>query len=1484
MLRYQLHRGRPSRVEGVEFCLLGDDEIRNISVSNVSELAIYTRGLPTPNGVNCHTMGTVDRRLRCGTCGHDVRMCPGHPGHLELAFPCYHVGMLETTLKLLRSVCFMCSRVCTTEADVDWTLIGRARLLHTYNAARTKRKCPHCGAPRPSYTRSGLGFAIEWDAATAFESPDEEEFCKRPFTAQTARSVLENVPDGDLAMLGFTPERSHPKHCVMNVISVPPPIARPAIAVSEGSRARGQDDLTMKLQDINKRNAEVRAALEAEGWDMHSGETPSDEAFEKIQKLQFDVYTFVNNSIRGQKQSTQRSGAPTKSVTDRLKGKDGRIRGNLMGKRVDFSARSVITPDACMDVDQVGVPETIALQLTIPVEVNSSNIRALQQRVRVGSKRLDGAETVITSNGTTIQLEFCEQRAQLRLQYGWIVERYLQDGDAVIFNRQPSLHKMGMMGHSVKIMQGHTFRLNLSCANPYNADFDGDEMNMHVPQSICASTEVRGIMMVHQQIISPQANKPVMGIVQDSLLGAYLLSSEATLITEREVMDLVHCISYPLKPLVPLSNPAVRHPRRLWTGLQVFSMLLPKSFDLRRGEPGQPGAVLIRRGQMLLGRLNKSLLGAASGGIIDTMYRDFGGRTTVDFMGDVQRLVNRWLAGRAFGVGISDCVLNADGHRRVDACLAASVENAHDLVQEASGHVCSDQLEGAVVQILSRLLMNTGSIVEECMGRDNAIRTMVKAGSKGNPINLSQICGCVGQQSVEGRRVHCDTAQRRTLSCFCVNDSTVHSHGLVQNSYALGLSPVEYFFHAMGGREGLVDTAVKTATTGYIQRRQVKAMEDNRLHYDGTVRNAESLIVQFEYGGDGYDACKLEKWEFPPICMSSAELRAWFVGPSASAEQEHELANAARLLKQLRSVRFDPITKAVATWITMPVNLPRVLHSLKRSNASDVVRPDVGRQVLSRLLAANATLPIRAALSVYLCSENLRRLCLSERALLRVEALVLERVGGASAPPGEMVGAIAAQSIGEPCTQLTLNTFHLAGVSNKNVSLGIPRLKELLDHCRNIRTPVNTIHLRKPFCFNEELVQRIADTLPLTKLSDIVTDVELCDRTHAADALIEELSEMYDPAPDGCSRLVARLSLNKALMVKRGIGPTLLRRVLRWSAGSRMHVTASETNSVAWVLLLRFNEVQKMLEGCPHEEAERVLVQRALKSVMDATVIGGHPKVLQAGAREMKCWDEETQTQRNEFVVDTCSSTLASFAAIPCVDWSECTTNDVNETYELLGIEAAAEVLFRQIFEVISFDGTYVDPRHIWMIVDTMTFRGYVMPLSRHGINRTDTGPLVRCSFEETVEVLYDAALFNETDCGKGVTQNVMVGQLPRLGTGCFDVQLPVQSEVTRAAPVKIAKSRVRQKQARQAEPRASLEYLRPQTWNWAECDSQAVVESPFEHMQAAPPASAAIFEGEDCIMPFAASSTQPDQPADENSRALEVEPYRPSSPCDFEK
>ena len=519
IVNYNLSRRKVPRIVGVQFGVLSQQEIEKMSVVEVSDVNIYHRGLPQEGGINDTRMGTVDRRILCSTCGCDVEMCSGHVGHIKLAMPCYHIGFFETILKVLRSVCFVCSRITVSETDMRAAIATeetcKNRFATVYNAARAKKKCCHCGFVKPVYVRQSLGIKIEWPANMEWESPEETEYCTRTFTAQEAFSITDNITDEDAEVLGFNAKHSHPRHMIMRSLVVPPPISRPAIMASEGSRSRGQDDLTHKLQDINKRNNDLRAAILAAGRDRDCEKQKNSlrcDVADKYTKLQYEVFSFVNNNIRGQKQSTQRSGAPFKSLSDRLKGKDGwfardtntpthgptrvhahssdcvpppppppppplsriphaprasfvlgRIRGNLMGKRVNFSGRSVISPDPIMDTGSIGVPYSIAKNLTIQESVQPHNIAELTQRVHNGPDDIFGAATVIHGDNEAIHLRCCDDRSSIRLKYGMTVERYLKDGDYVIFNRQPSLHRMGMLGHKVQLMPGLTFRLNLAC-------------------------------------------------------------------------------------------------------------------------------------------------------------------------------------------------------------------------------------------------------------------------------------------------------------------------------------------------------------------------------------------------------------------------------------------------------------------------------------------------------------------------------------------------------------------------------------------------------------------------------------------------------------------------------------------------------------------------------------------------------------------------------------------------------------------------------------------------------------------------------------------------------------------------------------------------------------------------------------------------------------------------------------------------------------
>jgi DNA-directed RNA polymerase II subunit RPB1 len=1363
MLRYGITDETPVRPKRLRFGLLSAAEIERMSVCEVTETTLYYRGLPASGGLLDGKMGTVDRRHLCATCMRDTLTCQGHAGHIKLPYPVYHVGYIETVLKTLRTVCFFCTRVCSTEgAESDEQ--GRAQFATAHAAFKTKKFCPHCGMVRPTYTRTPYGVKIQWPADAQWETEEEEAYCTAPFTAREALSILSHISDADIGALGFDVS-SHPANMIIQNLVVPPPCTRPAIYASEGSRSRGQNELTVRLLEVLKRAHELRNFMgDAEDVVV----TP--EFLERLNRLQYEVFVLVQSNLRIPKPAGMgRSGVNNtiKSLGDRLKGKEGRVRGNLLGKRVDFSARCVITPDAYFECDCIGVPFHIATSLTIPETVNATNFDALAGRVRRGANTVLGAETLIRTTGEVIHLATCKQREALEVRHGDVVERYLADDDVVVFNRQPSLHMHGMQAHRVRLMPGYTFRLSLVVAAPYNADFDGDEMNVHVPQSKAASAECTALMSVGQNTISSQANRPVMGIVQDSLLGVFLMTQPDMLIGYAHACRIIGATRHAPRAL-PAAAAVHRRgdgTQRWWTGKQLLSVLFPRGLNVEPDDVRlEDLPVVVRDGQLLCGTLRKAHMGTSAGGIIDVISRDYGGSATMRFMADVQRETHTFLMQQGHHVGIDDVMLSSEGQRRVDERLHKATHLCEEIQREvvdAPVEVVA-KAESAILRLLSKMLLQTGGIVNEHMSERNAIRRMVTAGSKGSFINLSQICATLGQQSLEGQRIT-STKDQRTLPFFSRNDLSLAARGMVYNSFALGLSPTELFYHSVGGREGLVDTSVKTSQTGYIQRRMNKAMEDHTVRPDGTVRNACDHVISFSWGSDGFHPARLERVKLATLGRTS----------------DDALMEEARVA--IRRTKTTVLQTDLDNRVLLPFHPERMRRRLRNASAGalDVA---AARARVESMCAGLPCVAVYALLGLF-SRETLEQT--DESTFEGVLRDIAARIETARGTCHESAGCIAAQSVGEPCTQLTLNTFHTAGVATKNVTMGVPRFKECLDASRSPKTPCTTIRFKPEFALRQ-VAAYMANTLPLTRLGDIVTqstvvfDPDQSKTVVEADAWMVHACHALEGAVEDASRYVVRLEMLQSLMRSRELTPPIVRRNLIERLRGRAIVTSSEVNAVEWVVRIRFLEVRSMVEaGGLSDDQEAILNHRAANALMETVVVGGHPSVSSASAAEATRLD----TGETEHVVHAFGTVLADAVASPCVDWTRCTSNDIWEVYNTLGVEACVHVLFDQIKGVISFDGTYVDDRHIMLIVDTMCRNGAIMPLNRHGINRTDSSPLMRCSFEETIDVLSAAALFGEEENARGCTTSIMTGQLAHMGTGNVRVLFPAR-DVQNEAPI----------------------------------------------------------------------------------------------------
>jgi DNA-directed RNA polymerase subunit A' len=829
------------KIGEISFGVVSPSFIKRIATVNVISPELYDAdGYPVEKGLMDLAMGVIDPGLRCKICGGRMRTCPGHFGFIQLAKPVIHVHYIPQIYLLLRSFCSSCGRILLPQEKIEvWKeRIKEAKkqnnidILHStikiaFNQIRRTKKCLYCKAAAPEIK---------------LEKPSSFHEAGRRLWPNEVRERLEKIPDEDLEVIGFNAAEARPEWMVLNVLLVPPITARPSITLITGERS--EDDLTHKLSDIvrvNQRlveniNAGAPEIILEDLWDL----------------LQYHVTTYFDNSVAQVPVARHKSGRPLKTLAQRLKGKEGRFRHNLAGKRVNFSARSVITPDPFLGINEVGVPAQMARELTVPELVTEWNIDWLKTAITNGSVH-PGATYVITDEGKRKKItDDTKEQILAELQPGWIVERHLLNGDIVLFNRQPSLHRLSMMGHFVKIVPTKTLRINPAVAIPYNADFDGDEMNLHVPQTEEARAETKHLLNLEKQIITPRYGAAIIGIVQDALLGLYVLTKDDTLLDREQTSDILVAAG-----IYDIPEPTTtKAGKELWAGKQIFSTLLPKDLHF------EDANVVIKNGQLVKGVVSEKLLGPEHGLLLQHLFMHYSPKIAREMINSLNRLGIEIVRSQAYTMSFADLDLSQKAIRQIKELVAASEKEVREILKQkragkivaVPGKTIKETVEAKILSALNNSRVPVGQIVEKEATEGNMLVLMAKAGMA-SLLNLSQMSGFVGQQSLRGKRVHIGY-NLRTLPHFKRGDLSARARGFVRHAYGEGLDPLETWFNAIVGRDSLIDTAVRTPKSGYMQRRLINALQDLKTNYDATVRDSGEKIIQFAYGGDNIDVSK----------------------------------------------------------------------------------------------------------------------------------------------------------------------------------------------------------------------------------------------------------------------------------------------------------------------------------------------------------------------------------------------------------------------------------------------------------------------------------------------------------------------------------------------------------------------------------------------------------------------------------------------------
>jgi len=1254
----------------IKFSVWSPIEIRKFSVAEITAPETYDEdGMPVQGGLMDNRLGTLEPGQKCITCGNTSVKCPGHFGHIELAEPVLHIAFVDDIHKLLLTTCRSCNRIKLENSELDsYRDIRNAKASYAVitldnikdeiiEKSKKIKICPHCQKEQ---------YDLIFTKPTIFvEKTDAGENRLLPITI---RERLSNISDDDLKLLGYDPSTARPEWFILQVLPVPPVTVRPSIILETGIRS--EDDLTHKLVDIIRVNQRLKESKEAG--------TPPLIVQDLVDLLQYHVTTYFDNEVSGIPQAHHRSGRPLKTLTQRLKGKEGRFRGSLSGKRVDFSSRTVISPDPNIAISEVGIPFEVAKKLTIPETVSNWNIDKLKTLVFNGPNNYPGANYIIRPDGVKIRLDYVNDRQMVAdsIVPGYIIERHLSDSDIVIFNRQPSLHRMSIMAHYVRVLPYRTFRLHPAVCPPYNADFDGDEMNLHVPQSEEARSEAALLMSVQDQLISPRYGGPIIGGIRDFITGAYILTSDESFLSKEEFFNLALLGGY----VGVLPEPkGEKDGIKLYTGKQLFSLFLPKDFNFiitskwNKSIKGEGKDVVIKNGQLISGVIDKASIGAEEpDSVLHRIAKDYGNDIAQQFLNSILVMLKTFITHRGFTYGYSDLWLSEDTHKEITEVIKKAYDKIGELIQQykdgtlplTRGLSPEEALELYLVNELSRARDRAGRIADRSFPNNNAGVIMASTGARGSTLNIGQMTAVLGQQSIRGKRIH-KGYHNRSLPHFKINDTNPDAKGFVKSNYRDGLTPLEFFFHAMGGREGLVDTAVRTQQSGYMQRRLINALEHLKLEYDSTVRDPHGNIIQYLYGEDGIDPAKSDHGE--------------------------------------------------------AVNISRIIESESVVDEGTRATDEEIRDIINQNIS-NINLKLKSNIENLLLQNKL-----SKQGIEKIIKKIIDLIERAMVEPGEAVGVVTAQSIGEPGTQMTLRTFHYAGVKERNVTLGLPRLIELVDARKKPITPTMDIYLDEEHRISREKALSVAKEIIHTKVIDVVekTDIDYSG--------------------------IIKLSFSENKLNDRGCILTDIFEILK---GSKKKYD-STLDEQEMTIVLKMNE---------ELDAQTLLL---LKNKLLNTRIKGVPDIERVTIVK----------QNEEWVIQTAGSNLSKIIYVDGIDLSRVTTNNVYEIWQTLGIEAARTALVREVTNTLEEQGLEVDIRHIMLVADLMTSKGYLQQIGRHGIAGTKTSVLARAAFEITVPTIAKASMEGQTEALKGVTENVIVGATVPVGTGMVDLYMKVNEQ-----------------------------------------------------------------------------------------------------------
>ena len=1272
---------KPSGIQSVQYGVYSPHDVIDGSVCEVNNANLYKLGQPVEGGLFDARMGTMIPSMLCMTCGQNDMLCPGHFGHIRLKAPVINIEFMSILYKVIGCVCFHCSQLLILPSHRKYHEIcqisnKKGRLAAWSTICRKQRTCPNmsmgkpCSGQQPTFERDDVIIRIR-----------EPEF---DLTMEKLWCILQFIPRETIRLLGFNDVHSPPVNFLWVHLIVPPPCMRPSIPVQH-MRGDVEDSLTTRLKLIVRSNN----ALKDIPW--------------KDVRYDNDHYLALCKAVASYQDGKNRSEfyevyGHTKSVRDRFApecAKKGTLRGSVFGKRQNYCARSVITPDPFLAPDEVGVPTWMCRIVTYPERVTSFNIRRLQKAVQVGPYGYPGANSF--AKKAQVDREYSLQAGQAyRVKLGDIVRRHLVDGDHVLLNRQPSLHKMSILGHVVRVIPGHSLRIPLAVTHAYNADFDGDEMNLMALQSQLTRAEASELVSVRNNLLKD--GKAVVSFVQHSVLGAYLLCCPDRYLTFSEVCEMYAQIGE-MPAHLPEPSPSPTY----LSGRALFSACLPPSVYVKMAGLEIRNSLLIECDKMNKDKLNK---------ILAIIAKDISYDAAFEFVKKGTRLFEYVTRCHGTSIGIDDCFYSLDDIApQIIQRAETAFNNLPTPTLQHDNEIC------ALFDVTRDIL--TSRISQRRKFKQNNLFRIIDSGAKGNITNISQISAMLGQQ-----RNYAGTRLRHIIN-HDIPMST--KEGFVKEPFITGLSTPSVFSHLKASRVGLIDTSVKTADTGYSQRRLTKALEDITINACGSAVMYDR-IIQFKYGDDGCHTDRLSKVELHFHTLSYHDLVTLFqyrenhlCPPLPTSQIAHELSK----LLQLRESLLQISSKMIV--FRSPIPYDRLLHRAQHQLSDEppltpVILYEVVQQTWTYLTEhfLTDTLYMQAAFFWFFSTYNLRKIQITHETLVHTLKNVLKYAQISRISPHENIGVMTSQNCTEPLTQLTLNTFHQSGQFSHLLS-GVKRMREIMNCSKSIQTPIMFITLPKggrqtPEEFGTDLIH-----------------VEL-----------HEVTTVYRTQDS-----VLTITLNKSLCCYHLLSPTNIYRHISTTVPDTRLIHISDVENPQWSISLEFigNNINV------YDVWTRNISSIVLKGVV--------------GIQDF-CVTEES-TSETVLMTKGCNLPMLLQSNDICTD--RLRTNHIYEVYQTMGIDAFRHAMIQEWAGVMNANDINVGIRHIMLIADAMTYQGYPTPINYQGIcNHPDVPIIKKASFEKTMESLIYGAAAGQRDSVNSVAASICFNSLATHGSGSISL------------------------------------------------------------------------------------------------------------------